>query len=353
MEAVLVSIGYLMIAATVVPLVRADVWWVRVFDFPRLQIALLLVLTFVIYLLVREDPSVEDNIFLGLLSVAVMYQAYRMYPYTPLCRKQIQQSREADPERTISLLVCNVQMTNRNARVLRRLIHEHDPDLILTVETDTWWQSELAELERTHRHVVRQPQNNTYGMLLHSRLELRDVRIEFLVEDDIPSIHTYVKLASDEEVELHCLHPRPPAPQESDRTTERDAELLIVAKQLKGKDARAIVAGDLNDVAWSHTNGLFQKISGLLDPRVGRGFFHTFNANWPFMRFPLDHVFSSRHFRLVEFKRLPHCGSDHFPVFVKLALESDAKLEQEHPHAEPEEKEEAEEKIEKAQAEQR
>jgi endonuclease/exonuclease/phosphatase (EEP) superfamily protein YafD len=337
-----------MIAATAIPLVRADAWWVRVFDFPRLQIALVLILTFSIYVLVREDPSVADHVFLALLTVAVVYQAYRMYPYTPLCRKQVQASKDAEAERTFSLLISNVQMTNRTADVLRRLIDQHDPDIILTVETDRWWEKALADLERSHPHVVRQVQDNTYGMLLHSRLELRDVRVEFLVEDDIPSIHSFVKLQSGEDVELHCLHPRPPAPQESDRTTERDAELLIVAKHLKGKDARAIVAGDLNDVAWSRTNNLFQSISGLLDPRVGRGFFHTFNANWPFIRFPLDHVFSSRHFRLVAFKRLPHCGSDHFPVFVKLALEPDAKHKQEHPQATPEEKQEAEEKIEKA-----
>ena len=348
MEAVLVGIGYLMIAATAVPLARADAWWVRVFDFPRLQIALILLLTFVSYLLVREDPSVADNIFLGLLALAVIYQAYRMAPYTPLCRKQVQMGRQADPARTISLLISNVQMTNRNARVLRRLIGEHDPDIILTVETDAWWEDALADLERTHSYVVRQPQDNTYGMLLHSRLRLRDARVEFLVEKGVPSIHTFVRLRSGEEVELRCLHPRPPAPQESDRTTERDAELLIVAKQLKDKDARAIVAGDLNDVAWSRTNDLFQSISGLLDPRVGRGFFHTFNANWPLIRFPLDHVFSSRHFRLIDFKRLPHCGSDHFPVFVKLALEPGAKGEQEQPQATPEEKQEAQEKIEKA-----
>jgi endonuclease/exonuclease/phosphatase (EEP) superfamily protein YafD len=347
-EAVLTTLGLLLMAATVLPIVRAEAWWIRIFDFPRLQITLLLVLTFIVYLGVRDDPSVADNVFLGALSICLAYQLCRMYPYTPLSPKQVQLSQRATPETTISLLISNVFMDNRDARRLLDLIREQDPDVILTVETDEWWERELASLEASHRFVVKQPQSNTYGMLLYSRLELIAPQVKFLVEKDIPSIHTGVKLRSGETIELRCVHPRPPAPAESDRTTERDAELLIVGEELDGKDDPAIVIGDLNDVAWSHTNDLFQSVSGLLDPRVGRGFFSTFNANWPVMRFPLDHAFSSRHFRLINFKRLRHVGSDHFPVFVQLSLEPEAKEQQEKLSASSGEKQEAQSKIERA-----
>ena len=79
--------------------------------------------------------------------------------------------------------------------------------------------------------------------------------------------------------------------------------------------------GDLNDVAWSRTSYEFQDISGLLDPRVGRGFYHTFHARYPVLRYPLDHCFHTKHFRLVRFKRLRKFGSDHFPVGIELSHE--------------------------------
>ena len=106
--------------------------------------------------------------------------------------------------------------------------------------------------------------------------------------------------------------------------------------------------GDLNDVAWSRTNYLVQDISGLLDPRIGRGFFNTFHAKLPFLRFPLDHVFHSNHFRLIDFRRLPAFGSDHFPVFIALSFEPEATAQQPQLHADGDEKQEAERKIDKA-----
>jgi endonuclease/exonuclease/phosphatase (EEP) superfamily protein YafD len=119
-----------------------------------------------------------------------------------------------------------------------------------------------------------------------------------------------------------------------------------VAKEIDHQDQPSIVVGDLNDVAWSRTSSLFQKISGLLDPRVGRGFYSTFNANWPFIRFPLDHAFVSRHFHVVAFEVLPHVGSDHFPVFARLTLSpSPGDPNRPPPAPDASEKQEAEEKI--------
>jgi len=332
---VAIAVGMLMIVATALPLLHRNAWWIRICDFPRLQILLIAAAALAAFIFSWDRPGAWQIAFAALLSASLGYQAFMMYPYTFLAPLQVEAAEAPEEGNTIALVFANVLIGNRGAAGLLAIIEEEQPDVILAVETDAWWQARLDVLARSHPYVVRQPQDNTYGMALYSRLELVDPEVKFLVQDDIPSIHARVKLRGGALVELRCVHPRPPAPQEAKDSEPRDVELVVIGRELRGKQAPAIVLGDLNDVAWSRTNYRFQELSGLLDPRIGRGFYHTFHARWFFLRYPLDHCFHSKHFRLVSFKRLRAFGSDHFPVGIKLSYEPDAAGTQEEPRDTP------------------
>lgn len=344
-KGVLLFLGCLVIVATALPLLRATAWWIRIFDFPRVQLLLLGAAVLALYVLFTRPLHSGGFLFLVVLTAALLYQGWQIYPYTRLAREQVQSAGPERPEATVRLLVANVLMSNRNDAGFRRLIAEVQPDLLLVVEPDRWWQERLRPLEANFPHSLAYPLDNTYGMLLYSRFELTEKKIHFLLQEDVPSFQVQVRLPSGDRLDMWGVHPEPPTPQESESSAPRDAELLLVGKKVEDLRRPVIVAGDLNDVAWSHTTRLFQRISGLLDPRIGRGRYSTFHAHYPFLRWPLDHVFHSEHFRLIELRVLPGFGSDHFPILAVLSLEPEREG-QEPPKPEADNGHEAEERIE-------
>ena len=323
------------VLGTVMSFIRRPEWWIRVFDFPRLQFAVLGAVALALFPFVFQLHWVDVAVG-AVTAAAVLWQAWRILPYTPLFKKQVLDAEDVDGNDTVALVVANVLTPNRQSERLLAILRETNPDIILAVETDQWWQEQLAPLERKYPYTLKCPLDNLYGMHLYSSLEIRDAEIRFLVQEDIPSMHAKVRMRNGHMLDLHCVHPTPPSPTENDSSLERDAELLVVGRDLPRNNPSAIVAGDLNDVAWSRTTNLFQKISGLLDPRVGRGLLSTFHAKYWFLRWPLDHLFHSDDFTLVSMKRLPEFGSDHFPIHVILHHDPPAESQQDGPDSDAE-----------------
>ena len=284
----------------------------------------------------------------SMLLIATGFQAYRIFPYTQLAGLQVKSADGESGGSVVRLITANVLMPNRDSEKYLQVVADANPDIVLTTEADQWWADRLKPLDAQYPYQVKVPLDNTYGMLLHSRFPLIEPSVEFLIEPMIPSIHCRVQLPDGQVLHFIGLHPRPPGPTENKESTERDAELIIVGKSARQSALPVMVLGDLNDVAWSRTTTLFQKISGLLDPRIGRGMYNTYHADHFFIRFPLDHIFHSAHFKLIEMRRLPHIGSDHFPFYVALRFTpgQDAAKPPEAP--ELEEKVEAEKTVEKA-----
>ncbi|MDM1245964.1 endonuclease/exonuclease/phosphatase family protein [Acinetobacter sp. R933-2] len=328
-------------------LIPRDEWWFRGADFPRLQILALGVIAFFLLIFWQGEWDLKREIIFILLIVALAYQLKMVLPYTFLWKKQVAQvrSEQLDAKRQISVIVSNVLTPNDKYHLLIEQIEKHQPDIVLTLETDQTWQNELSSIEKDYPYRVPVPLDNLYGMHLYSKMKLLDTEVKFILSDEIPSIHTTVILDSGQPVQLYCLHPKPPSPTEAKDSTLRDAELLIVGDQIKDLDESCIVMGDLNDVAWSRTTRLFQRISGLLDPRVGRKYVNTFHADYKLLRWSLDHLFHSTDFALVHMERLPHVGSDHFPIYVVLQTGREFEAIQEELEQTDDDEQEAQEAI--------
>ncbi len=308
----------LIVIVTVVPLFRHPHWVVRGMDFPRLQIAFLAAALLIVHLLFLDHRMSVTWLLVFATALCLFWQLWWILPYTFLWPKEVKTTKVRDPKKQLSIITSNVLKTNRKSDALIGLVTKYQPDILVTLESDTWWENKLKVLEADMPHSVKCPLDNLYGMHVYSRLPFDKEEISYLVEKDIPSIHLSLELRTGDKVRMHFVHPAPPSPTENTESTERDAELITVARSIAETAQPVVVTGDLNDVAWSATTRLFRKISGLLDPRVGRGMFNTFHADYPFLRWPLDHLFHSPHFTLQRIQRLPSIGSDHFALFTVL-----------------------------------
>ncbi len=343
----LIIAGYFLVAISLIPLIRLDNWIFRIFEYPRFQKLVINIVLIVSFLFLFDPQSNRDIVFLVVLGLNLGYLIYQVWPYTVIGKLQMQKVKHAEKADCLSILICNVFQDNHNSGPLLEQVQMKKPDLLLVVEVDAWWAKQLMVIHNQYPYRILNPLENTYGMCLYSKLPVSNSSVKFLIEPNIPSIHTLVELRSGRKFRLYGLHPEPPVPQENPRSTERDAEILLVAKDVKTANIPVIVAGDLNDVAWSYTTGLFLKISGLLDPRRGRGFFSTFHSKHRLLRWPLDHVFCSNHFSLIKLERLPDVGSDHFPIFISIQLTDENARAQENDKLEATDQEEevADEKI--------
>ena len=318
-----------LILSTLIPLLSFEYWFIRIFDFPRIQIFFLTVFSFIIFISFDYKHRKRGKFLLLALAGIIIYQLINMWPYTPFASKDAKPaSPDISSETQIRVLVANVFMKNDKYNQFIHLLEEINPDLYLTLESDKKWEKHLDMTLSEYPFVVKVPLDNTYGMHLYSKFPLIDSRVKYWLDKDIPSIHTFIKIPSGDTIEFYGVHPKPPVPQEDEDSRKRDAEIIIVANRVSKTKNPVIVAGDFNDVAWSSTTILFRKVSSLLDPRIGRGFYNTYHAQNPLLRWPLDHIFYSSHFKLVELKKLPDINSDHFPMFIHLNYEPEDKHNQ-------------------------
>lgn len=348
LKPLLQSLGIVAVTFTLIPFIAADFWWIRVFDFPHTQLTILTLVAIVTYFIKFDIRSVKDYLFVVILGSCFVFQLSKIVPYLPHKNYELLDATEDASAPEIKFLIANVYQDNEKPGKLIKLIKDKDADVVLLLETNSRWKKDIQTAVSGYSYKLEAPLDNTYGMLLYSKIPLKNPEVKYLVDDSIPSMQAILQLANGEEVQLYCIHPTPPMPQENPSSTDRDAEMMLIAKSAKKNSLPVIVAGDFNDVAWSQSTLLFKDISGLLDPRVGRGFFNTFSANSYIMRWPLDHFFASKEFRLITMSLGDNIDSDHFPAYFEIKLQPQLAAEQIPEEPTENQKESADEQIEQA-----
>lgn len=310
--------GVALMVAILTPLLVTDRWWGQSLNFPQVQFAVLLaVLALAVAFLLDLGKTLPRLLLAGLIACGV-YQATFLLRYTPLAATELRGAAACPARDRLRVLTLNVLRNSSGeiAPAVLDLVRSADPDLFLALETDPAWARALQPLKANYRHVVDASRANYWGMMLFSRLPLADPEVRYLVDGYVPSIRARVLLPSGAAPVFHGLHPKPPLP--GNVVRKGDTEIVAAGREIVQGGGAAVLAGDLNDVPWSSTIQLFQRVGGMRDPRVGRGLYPTYETGRPLLSWPIDHVFASPAFSVIDYRTLPDVGSDHYPVLATL-----------------------------------
>ncbi len=299
-------------------------WYSKVLDFPRQQYLLMGVICLLLLIWFNKTwKPASILLILGLIS-SIGIHSVRILPYV-IGEKTVPDANleTVAEENIVSIMIANVLISNKKVDDFLKIVNKTAPDLLLVMEVNDWWMTELNALTKQYPYIMKYPADNAYGMTLYSKLPLENNEIKFLSKPDVPSFHALVTLPSGKSFRFHGVHPVAPVPSEKypDNEGEKEVALIKVGKLVSEESVPSVVAGDFNDVSWSYSSRLFGKNGNLKNVRIGRGLYNSFDAHSYIMRWPLDHFFVSNDFSLLELERLPGFGSDHFPLFVKLVLQ--------------------------------
>lgn len=300
---------------TLLPFSSSYAWWVRMWDFPRVQIA---VASAAAVPLLCALNGLAKWPMVAVAAACLGYQCWRILPYTPLFQKEMRLAPQSAGEQ-VTLLAVNVLQDNRDHRSLLALIDEVKPHVLLLMETHERWLKALEPALARYQTVLREPRDNYYGIVFATSLPAIEVRIAYLTPDDTPSVFAELTAPNGRSFRFVGLHPQPPVPGVD--TKERDDQILFAARFARKTGSPLIAMGDFNEAAWSDTSQSFKTLGRYVDPRVGRGLYASFDANSWLLRCPIDQFYSTQDVAMVSLRLGPHIGSDHFPVIAQVRID--------------------------------
>ena len=305
-----------LVVVTFLPFLGTNTWWVRFLSFPRVEFLCALAALLLISIALPGRARWYGLLTSLAAAVALGFQSWTVVPYSAIAPVAAAAAPNCPAGNRLRVLEANLQMTNEHDHRLFDEIQAADPDIVLAEEVDQWWDGQLQQLHDRYPYAKHYVTQNYYGITLLSKFPLVSPQIRFLASSHDPAVFSGVTLPSGQTIRFYGIHPRPPTFGQS--SAERDAVVSSAALAIADDDAPAILVGDMNATPWSPIVRLAARVGGLLDPRLGRGWYPTWKASSTIMRWPLDEVLFSPHFALIDFSVLPPFGSDHQPTLTTL-----------------------------------
>lgn len=261
-----------LLAVSLLSVIEANEWWIRIWDFPRLQILVAILLVMVALAFLERRARIW---LLVPLAIAAAWQLYRIYPYTPLAATEVAFSDAVSlPEdQCFSIVSFNVLQSNRDYDRTLAMLGRTDPDILLLLETDAGWKAALEPILSQYPSRLDRPLDNTYGLIFATRLPMADARIEDIAEADTPSVTA--RLTAGAPFRLIGLHPRPPHPgQDTEERARRSPSPQPAPRAMRCRCSPSVISttwhGRTRRICSNGSGGIWTPESGAAPLRLSR-----------------------------------------------------------------------------------
>ncbi len=203
----------LFLLAAILPFIPHQHWIFRVPEIGRIQVMVVQIAIITIGLLFVAEKDMLFWSFIGLHTVLIVHHLTLLIPYTTLYKKP-KKDEVAKQSNTVSVISVNVYQFNKQYQNLIDLVLEVEPDILLTMESNQAWDDALTVLESNYPNFKKVPLENTYGIHFYTKLDVKSIKVNYLISEDLPSIEACVITKDGFEFTFFGVHPPPPSPTE-------------------------------------------------------------------------------------------------------------------------------------------
>jgi len=160
-------IAVILVAYSILSIFRnTESRYLKMLDFPRIQFFIMsLVCLILLWITIKRCQWYDYLAIIGLMSGLVIQGTY-IINYVGLVPVDVPTANDIKTsDDTFSLLITNVERTNRKSRQLTELIELKKPDLILAMEVNRWWNEKLKVLEKYYPFYQQTINEVAYGMV--------------------------------------------------------------------------------------------------------------------------------------------------------------------------------------------
>jgi len=216
----------------------------------------------------------------------------------------------------IKIVHFNVLTSNLDYQSTLKYIEEKEPDIISLNEVNQRWIDNL-KLSQKYKYSITEIREDNFGIALFSKIELKNPRIEYFGDAQLPSAVAELNVGYNE-VTVLTTHPLPPISRSGFKYRNNQFDSII--QNRKSFKESMILLGDLNTTSWSYGFQNLLKGMDLYDSRRGHGIGFSWPVSLPILSIPIDHCLVSKDIEVLKRETGPDLGSDHRPIYVELKI---------------------------------